>query len=261
MAGGQAACYIRRMTVRIAAALALLALVATGAAADIPPVPDELEQFALFVMRGAPDRVTVFDRAESVDRVIRGYRQPEARDLYTAMLHHLLGFVERGHGRDRESERYFELAIEFARSANERFETSEGHRVLADSYSQLLDLGGTGFRMLNAGKARRAAETAVELDPRNPLAHVSAAGFFISAPRFVGGDFERARSHLEAAASLHGGSGYVAFLVAVWEARLAHADGRTGAARAAIERANAIFPDNWWLASVSDELGIELRAR
>ena len=247
------------MKVRVAIAMTLT--LAAIASADIPPVPDELERFALFVMRDAPAREAAFEQAEIVDRVIRGYPEPAARDLYAAMLHHLLGFVERGNGRDRESERYFELAIEFARRANERVETSEGHRVLADAYNQLLDLGGTGFRMFNVGRARRAAEAAVDLDPGNPLAHMAAASFFINAPGFVGGDVERGRSHLHAAARLGGESAYVAFLVAVWEARLAHADGRTGAARTALARAHAIFPQNWWLAAVSDELGIELPGR
>lgn len=246
---------------RLRIASALLVLLAAAAAADIPPVPEELERFALLVMRDAPGREAAFRQAELVDRVIRRHPQPEARELYTAMLHHLLGFVERGHGHDRESERYFELAIEFARSANERFETSEGHRVLADAYNQLLDLGGTGFRMFNVGKARRAAEAAVRLDPRNPLAHVAAASFFINAPGFVGGDLDRGRSHVETAARLSGDSQYVTFLVSVWQARLAHTEGRDDDARAAIERAHAVFPRNWWLASVSEELGIELPDR
>ncbi|MFW6260307.1 MAG: hypothetical protein ACOC6J_01860 [Spirochaetota bacterium] len=247
------------MKIRVAIAMTLT--LATAAAADIPPVPDELERFALFVMRDDPARDAAFEQAELVERVIRGYREPAARDLYTAMLHHLLGFVERGNDRDRESERYFELAIEFARRANHRVETSEGHRVLADSYNQLLDLGGTGFRMFNVGRARRAAEAAVDLDPRNPLAHMVAASFFINAPGFVGGDVERGRAHVQAAARLGGDSDYVAFLVAMWEARLAHADGRTVAARSALARAHAIFPKNWWLAAVSDELGVELPRR
>jgi tetratricopeptide (TPR) repeat protein len=246
---------------KVCVAIAMTLTLAALASADSPPVPDELERFALFVMRDAPAREAAFEQAEIVDRVIRGYREPAARDLYTAMLHHLLGFVERGNGRDGESERYFELAIEFARSANERVETSEGHRVLADAYNQLLDLGGTGFRMFNVGRARQAAETAVELDPRNPLAHMAAAGFFINAPRFVGGDLVRGRSHVDTAARLGGDSEYVTFLVAVWEAKLAHAEGRTSAARAALARAHTIFPRNWWLASVGDELGIELPVR
>ncbi len=246
---------------RLLTASVLLVVLAPVASADIPPVPEELERFAVQVMRETPEREVAFRQAELLERVIRGYRQPAARDLYTAMLHYLLGHVERGQGLDREAERSFERAIEFARSANERFETSEGHRVLADSYNQLLDLGGTGYRVLNVGRARRAAETAVDLDPRNPLAHIAAAGFFTNAPRFAGGDPVRGREHVETAARLGGDSEYVPFLVAIWEAKLAHAEGRSSAAQAALARAHAIFPRNWWLASVADELEIELPVR
>jgi tetratricopeptide (TPR) repeat protein len=237
---------------------AVLMWVGGAATAEIPPVPAELDELALTVMRDAPTREEVLARAVQVDATIARLADPAARDLFTAMRQFLVGFAIRGTGGLVEAEEYFERAIELAKRANARTESSEGHRVLADGYNQLLDLGGSGYKLFNVGRARRAAVTAVELDGSNPLAHATAAGFFVNAPAIAGGDPERARAHLDAAGRLAGDSQYLRFLVSVWDAHLARADGAQTAAQAAIDRAHAIFPRNWWLAEVAVKLDLEL---
>lgn len=226
--------------------------------AQMPPVPVELERFAVYVMGESPTGREALERATTIDAVIAGYDLPEARSLFKAMSIFLVGFATRGEGRLEEAEGYFERSIELARQANAGIDSSEGQRILADGYNQLLDIGGAGFKMFNVGRARRAADRAVELDPSNPLAHVAAAGFYINAPGIVGGDRARGSRHVEEARRLAVDSDYVLFLVAVWDARLAREEGDPDGAREAIARAHAIFPDNWWLAEVAGELGVGL---
>ena len=238
--------------------VAALLLCSHAVVSALLPVPDDLLALAEFVMREAPSREELHARADEVAFVIAAVETPAARELYEAMRQFLIGFGELGSGATGEAEDRFERAAAHALAANALQESSEGYRVLADAYNQLLDVRPPAYKIVNAGRARRAALRAVELDVGNPLAHVAAAAYFVSAPPIAGGGLDRARDHLREAARLSDGSNYVMFLVNVWEARLAVAAGRRGDATGSLALAHAIYPGNWWLVRVAGELGVGL---
>ncbi len=232
--------------------------------ADPVPAPSELVALADYVMRERPTREALLERAEAVAPTIEAVADPARRLLFEATRQFLIGFGELGNGATGRADARFERVIELAERANAVAATSEGYRVLADAYNQLLDIRSPTYKILNAGKARRAAVRAVELDPSNPLAHVSAAGFFVSAPAIAGGSLARGRYHLDEAAAYAKAAAYaedsdhIRFLLAVWEGRLAAAEGRDADAWSCLARAHEIYPLNWWLERVAHEISVEL---
>ena len=252
--------------VRVVSAVAVLVLgsfVVVGAAAYVPP---EVGPLVDLVINDRPSieelRSAAAEAAVSVSRV----EDPADRLRLEAIVEFLVGFGELGMGLRNEAEGSFQHAARPAEKANRLRETSDGQRVLADALNQLLELRGTGYRILNAPRARAAAFRAVELDPANPFAHIAVAAFLASAPRVAGGDPQAALRHLQVAGSLTADR-LARFLIAVWRARVfaapaAPAGGGgsppAGGVVEAVEQAHAIFPRNWWLAEVAAGLGVEL---
>jgi len=222
------------------------------------PAPNELVDLADYVMRGRPSRAAVLARAEAVAPAIAEVSDPTSRLLFEASRQFLIGFGELGNDAIGQADARFDRVVDLAQRANALGETSEGYRILADAHNQLLDIRPPAYRILNAGKARRAAVRAVELEPANPLAHVAAAGFFVNAPAIAGGSLDRGRHHLAEAASHAEDSDYMRFLLAVWEGQLAAADGRDADASRSLARAHEIYPHNWWLERIARDLDIEL---
>ena len=225
--------------------------------AERAPVPAELEELADVVMANQSSR-EVQSSAEAAERAISAIPDPLSRNLHDAQRLFLLGFEAIGRGATEEGERLVEDAMAAAEASLDLEETSEGYRILADGYNQLLKVRGRGYQLLHFRTARFTADQAVKLDRRNPLAHVSAASYYLSAPGIAGGDVRRGLEHVEAAARLRGENRYVSFLVAVWAARGAAQTGSRESARRSLANAAEIYPDNWWLAEVSRELGIAL---
>lgn len=221
------------------------------------PVPAELDKLLALVMAGRPSEQTIAAQADEALETIRQYPREADRARLEASLEFLVGFGRLGLEATAAAQANFERAARLAERANRLEQTSEGYRVLADSLSQLLELRGTAYRVVNAGRARSAAERAVELNASNPFAHIAAASYYASAPSFAGGSPARAAGHLETAARLSDDP-YVVFFVAAWEAQLADASGDRPAAAEAIGRASRIFPDNWWLEAVASRMGVDL---
>lgn len=221
-------------------------------------VPEELVQLALLVMSDVPSQAALDSARGRVRERIEAVDDETLRMLYRAMESFLAGFAQRGAGSVEAAERSFERAIELAERVNARAERSEAFRVMSEAYNQLLDIRGTGYRLVTAGRARAAAERAVALDETNPFAHLTAAAYFIGAPGIAGGDDRRGARHLEDAARLAPDSEYVDFLVSVWRAHLASKAGDRAAAQRWIARAAGIYPGNWWLAAVAAELDVPL---
>jgi len=241
---------------RLIAAGTLVVLSCTAHAEPLPP--SELVELADFVMRESPSRAELASRARELEPVIEAAEDESARMLLSAMREFLVGFGELGNGSVAEADRRFTSSVSLALGSTRASESSEGYRVLADAYNQLLDIRSPAYKVFNAAGARRAAVRAVDLDPSNPLAHIAAASYFVSAPAVAGGDLDRGRGHLRAAAQYGDGSDYQRFLVIVWEGRLAAAEGRPEEAVRLLSLAYGIYPDNWWLASVAEGLGVRL---
>ena len=148
----------------------------------------------------------------------------------------------------------FEESLSLARASIGHAETADGRRAESNALQQLLNLGSTGFQMVNARPARRSALRAIELAPRDALAHLSAAGFLLSAPAIGGGDIARGEYHLTRAAESSHDSGYERFMIAAWTTVLHTRRGRIDAARAALTDARSIYPNSWWLDEIERDM-------
>ena len=244
---------MRRLVIAV---LVVCAHIVPGALRAEPlAVPPDLELLADAVMAGAA-REQVRAAAVSAERAIEALTDPASRSLHNAQRLFLLGFDSLGRGDGEQGRTYVEASVDAARAALEIEVSSEGYRVLANAYNQLLRIRGRAYQAVNFRAARAAADQAVLLDRRNPLAHIAAASYYLSAPAIAGGDLRRGLEHVEAAARLSEEDRYVSFLVAIWAAHGAARTGAVESARRALSRAADIYPDNWWLADVREELGL-----
>lgn len=109
-----------------------------------------------------------------------------------------------------------EEAVGYAEEAVELEEFSEGYRLLADAHSQMMFARGLLYMARHGGTARDAAFKSLELDPENPLAHISVAGYYLNAPPVAGGDPERGIELLEAGINLSEVDRSDLFLMYLW---------------------------------------------
>ncbi|MFW5976170.1 MAG: tetratricopeptide repeat protein [Alkalispirochaetaceae bacterium] len=133
-------------------------------------------------------------------------------------------------------------AIARAEEAVEREEFSEGYRLLADAHSQMMMARGILYMARHGDTARSAAFKSLELDPENPRAHISVAGYYLNAPSIAGGDPSKGVEILRRGVSLGNAAESERFLMYLWLAE-AHQDlGKSGEAREYLEEAREIFP-------------------
>ena len=244
------------------------AQVSTGAADQLDPMPTELEAFLDVAMAWESSRAGLMVAAEGALDAVAALPDSVSRLVGEAQIRFILGWVEVGFGNQRIAEKAFERSMELARRSIGERETSEGYRVLADAYNQLLNLRGTAYKLFNHQAARKSAVRAVELDEENALAHNSLAGYLISAPPIAGGNTRLGVEHSLRAVEisrgavetglrddeLTGESRYVLFYSSIWLAKgLSDLGDETGAA-AALATASGIYPNNWWLAEVVTDL-------
>lgn len=238
--------------------LAIGALLASSfpVMSQVSPNPVELNHFADSVMECLISREEVAAEAEATRAAISALPDRLSRLVHEAQRLFLLGWAELGFNRQRLGEQLFERAIKVARESIELEPTSEGYRVLADGLNQLLNVRGPAYKLFNHQTTRRSSLTAVELDETNALAHISAAGYLISAPVIAGGDLQRGIDHAQKAIELAGDSHYVRFAASIWLA-IGAAGRNLVEAERQLAVARSIYPRNWWLAEVAAALGLE----
>ncbi len=214
----------------------------------------ELESLAARIISSSAPLTESASEIQRVSEVVGKEPNDAIGSLHRAILAFLKGFAALGEGHRSEADAHFESATNAAKRSLRREDSSEAHRVLADAYNQLLEIRPTSYAVLNAGGARRAAVRAVELNPGNPLAHLSAAAYLSAAPAIAGGDLTQARFHLEQAGSNNNHSEYQEFLILIWWGRYHSRRGSASAAAEAFAAARAIYPESWWLEHVLEEM-------
>lgn len=229
-----------------------------------------VDRLGMIVIRGTDGESAVEKAAAEALEAIeaggdRASIEANKRAILMAQRSFYLGFFQRGEGRERDAERLFERAAETAREAVRERPTSEGMRVLSDALQQLLELRGSLYQLLNFRAARDAAFEAIELDNENPAAYLAAVSYLATAPAAGGGDKEEAQRYLDRASALLADRDDTSsvmnlrFLVAVWQALLEASKGNTNASSRAFERAEEIYPENWWLAEMRAAVTDDLR--
>lgn len=155
---------------------------------------------------------------------------------------------------ERRAAQALEKAIELAEEAVERREFSEGYRLLADAYSQMMMARGIFYMARHGETARDAAFRALELGPENPKAYISVAGYYLNAPPIAGGDTERGVELLRQAVNLDSVGKCDRFLIYIWLTEAEEELGREELAQEYLRKARQIFPQSPQIVALSDRL-------
>lgn len=153
--------------------------------------------------------------------------------------------------------RHFRAARHFALDTLEQQEFSDAWRLLSDAVGQLLLARGPLFQFMYGMRARDAALRALDLDFSNIRAHIAAAGWYLNAPSFAGGDVGYAVDILEQAGDAVDISRLEQFLVC---SLLSYAYYESDESDYAIEfytRAANLYPKSLWLRNIGRSIELE----
>lgn len=112
-----------------------------------------------------------------------------SRDKYywQARTEYIYGIAEQEENKRTKAEDHFLSALDFAEKVLEYGEFSEGLRILADTYAQLLNYNGLIYKVRKGRKVIELSERAIQLDPTNVKAHLTLAVSYMYAPPIAGG--------------------------------------------------------------------------
>lgn len=114
---------------------------------------------------------------------------------YLAFIYDHLGNLEMGKDEDKADD-YFDLALEYLESANERKESEESYAMKSAIYGKKIGLSPIKGMFLGP-KSESAIEEAYELNKNNPRVWIVDAIGKMHTPAFFGGDKEKSRELLE----------------------------------------------------------------
>ncbi len=141
---------------------------------------------------------------------------------------------------------YYLTAEQIAQTLTERApHLSDGYRLLGESQMRIISLKGWLQALTHAQTAKRNLERALELDPQNAEAHLALGVYYLYAPALFGGNLERALDKFRESAALTSDE-TVRFLSYRWQGVAYAKLGKTAEARAAFQRALAIYPKSAW---------------
>lgn len=174
----------------------------------------------------------------------RRINDPALRAYWEARAVLALGIHLNQIGEGRRAATALTEGFELINKALGRGNFSEGLRVRADLYSQMMLSRGMLYMMRNGRAARDAAMEARRLDPKNVRALITVAGFYLNAPGVAGGDIQRGIEVLERALSLDPEDRNNRFLILVWLAEAHRSLDDQEPAREYLTRALQIYPES-----------------
>ena len=116
-----------------------------------------------------------------------------SRDKYywQARADYIYGIAEQEENKRTEVKDHFLSAFGLAEKTLEYGEFSEGLRIIADTYTQLLNYNGLIYKIRKGRKVIELSERAIQLDPANVKAHLTLAVTYMYAPPIAGGSINR----------------------------------------------------------------------
>ncbi len=172
------------------------------------------------------------------------------RSYWLGRIEMLLGMQQTFVSHDRTAASHFLAARHYALDTLEQQEFSDAWRLLSDAMGQLLLIRGPVFQFLYGMKARDAALRALDLDFGNIRAHIAAAGWYLNAPSFAGGDTGHAVDILEQAGGTDNITKLEQFLVCCLLAYAYYESDATDYSVEFYKRALNLYPKSAWLKSI-----------
>ena len=119
-------------------------------------------------------------------------KESEAENYYwQAQIEFLLGTVKQ-RLEQNTAVKHFEKSQKLVQKAIARNETSEGYRLLGDTYGRLIEYNGVFYAMRNGSKILDLLKKSIELDPQNYTAYNSLGIAYFKAPKVVGDNLDKA---------------------------------------------------------------------
>jgi tetratricopeptide (TPR) repeat protein len=180
--------------------------------------------------------------------------ESQAKLYWQGRVFYIYGFFEQSENRREEAKNCFLSSQTLAEEALSFGEFSEGYRLLADAYAQLLNYNGIFYKMSTGRKIMDLATKAIQLDPRNVKAHLTLAISYMFAPPIAGGGLHRSLETLHKLESFSGVERQDRFSINAW---LGMAYSKKGEEKKAIKyfrNALSIYPGNSWMKNTIEDL-------
>ena len=159
-------------------------------------------------------------------------------------------FGDGGKKAKEEAEGHFEAALAAAERALALEESAEGHCLLGESLSRLIEFKGWTFAATAGPKAKKAFERALEIDPQSAQAHIDLGLSYFFTPKIFGGSLEKALQLLEKGLEL-APDPHIRFLAHLWLSQVNQKRGEKERAGYHLKEAEKIYPQSGWLKSLS----------
>lgn len=172
---------------------------------------------------------------------------------WQARAEYIYGIAEQEENKSTEAEDHFLSALDFAEKALEYGEFSEGLRILADTYAQLLKYNGLIYKVRKGRKVIELSEKAIKLDPSNVKAHLTLAVSYMYAPPIAGGSVDRTISMLLKVQGIARPTRPERFFLNAWLATAYAKKIQPSKARLYAQRALMIYPGNTWMRKLLEE--------
>jgi len=178
-----------------------------------------------------------------------------SRDKYywQARAEYICGIAKQEENKRTEAEDHFLSALDFAEKALEYGEFSEGLRILADTYAQLLNYNGLIYKIRKGRKVIELSERAIQLDPTNVKAHLTLAVSYMYAPPIAGGSIDRTISMLLKTQRISRPTRSERFFLNAWLATAYANKTQSSKARLHAQKALMIYPGNTWMQKLLEE--------
>jgi len=158
-----------------------------------------------------------------------------------------------GDGDRGEARRHFEAALAAAERALALEESAEGHCLLGESLSRLIEFKGWAFAATAGPKAKKAFERALEIDSQSAQAHIDLGLSYLFTPKMFGGNLEKALQLLEKGLGL-APDPHIRFLAHLWLSQAYYKRGEKEKVDYHLKEAEKIYPQSGWLKSLSTGL-------
>lgn len=193
---------------------------------------------------------------ENTRRDLRGEPDAALRAYWISRTHLLLATRYNQQDDSRAAQRELEAGFAAINDAIEQAgEFSDGLRVQADLHAQMMFARGLIYMARHGSDARQQALRAMELDPTNISARITAAGFYLNAPRFAGGDSQEGTRILESALAQSPENENERFLILGLLAQTYGEAGDTAEAGRYLQLAEEIYPRSPWIAELRSTVG------
>jgi tetratricopeptide (TPR) repeat protein len=143
------------------------------------------------------------------------------------------------------AEKKFTLSQDTVNKSLSIRETSDGLRLLDETYQQLMNFKGFFYQAAHGAQLKSIPDKAISLDPDNSRAYTDLSIFYLYSPAFAGGSTDEAQRLLNIALT-KAGSDADRFLAYMWLGETFIVRKSKADAADAIGKARAIYPENAW---------------